>query len=173
MVIERKQAANRTQDRAVRQLADGWLRLQSRCAGWLNRKVNPLPKPAKLVFFLLFAALASGYSLYHLMEGVSANPKTMLSVVGLERTAPVRRFPNQHLQKEAGDSILTAETYQRIRRFRRHMDSLANNPTGRRMFDSITAARPGLLDSVLFVERMHRMQTRLQTQPETFNQPAK
>ena len=36
------------------------------------------------------------------------------------------------------------------------MDSLARSPSGRKLYDSIVAARPGLMDSVRYIEKEYQ-----------------
>jgi hypothetical protein len=36
------------------------------------------------------------------------------------------------------------------------MDSLARSPSGKNLYDSITSQRPGLMDSVRFIEQLYR-----------------
>ncbi|ULT38451.1 hypothetical protein KRR40_25400 [Niabella defluvii] len=46
--------------------------------------------------------------------------------------------------------------YSRIKRFRVYMDSLARSPAGRTLYDSIIYHRPGLMDSVRFIENYYQ-----------------
>jgi hypothetical protein len=163
MTMRHRQAEGQAKDRVARQLADGWLRMQTRGARWLGRKANPLPKRIKLAVLLLFAGSAGGLSLYRITGGILAQPTAVLPVVAVKKTAVVRNTK----EAASNDSILAAEAYRRIRRFRIRMDSLANSPTGKPLFDRITAARPGLMDSVLWVEKMCQPQT----EQQPFDQP--
>lgn len=52
--------------------------------------------------------------------------------------------------------VLPSGEYERIHRFRLYMDSLSANPSGKKAYDSILLYRPGLMDSVLFIEKHYR-----------------
>ncbi|WP_144371973.1 hypothetical protein [Pedobacter xixiisoli] len=68
------------------------------------------------------------------------------------------RFGNIHVPQKAGQSKIIHDAYsmelQRIRTFRKYMDSLYSSETGRPTYDSIMEARPGLLDSVKALEKL-------------------
>ena len=155
MAAKHGKGAGRTQDRIARQLVDRCLRLQARCARWMGQKVNSLPKRTKLAFFMLFAGMAGGYSIYRIADGILTGQASVLPVAIAQERPSVR---NPRVMASS-DSLLATAACQRIRRFRIRMDSLENSPTGKRIFDSITAARPGLMDSVLFIEKKLRENT--------------
>ena len=46
-----------------------------------------------------------------------------------------------------------------IEEFKNHMDSLKQSETGKSLYDSITSARPHLIDSILFLEKIYRTQS--------------
>ncbi|ULT42924.1 hypothetical protein KRR40_05095 [Niabella defluvii] len=46
--------------------------------------------------------------------------------------------------------------YSRIKNFRVYMDSLARSPSGKALYDSINNHRPGLMDSVRFIENYYQ-----------------
>lgn len=47
---------------------------------------------------------------------------------------------------------ISRQQYSKIIAFKSYMDSLRENPSGKRTYDSIELLRPGLLDSVAFIE---------------------
>jgi hypothetical protein len=56
-------------------------------------------------------------------------------------------------------SSISKEEFQRIENFKSYLDSLAKTNAGKRIFDSIIANRPGLIDSLSIVENLYQTQT--------------
>ena len=63
-------------------------------------------------------------------------------------------------QKKGEANLEPAEVseaeYSRIKRFRVYMDGLARSPAGKTLYDSIIHHRPGLMDSVWFIENYYQ-----------------
>lgn len=59
------------------------------------------------------------------------------------------------------------EEYRRIQDFKKYMDSIASTPSGRKIFDSIITARPGLIDSILISGYLFQSQTKTQNHGTT------
>lgn len=47
---------------------------------------------------------------------------------------------------------MSKENYLKVHLFKEYMDSLARSATGKAVYDSILISRPGLMDSVRFIE---------------------
>jgi hypothetical protein len=58
----------------------------------------------------------------------------------------------------AGASGRDRELAQALRMLLRRVDSLRNDSTGRRVYDSLVESRPGLLDSARVAERFYSLQ---------------
>jgi hypothetical protein len=61
----------------------------------------------------------------------------------LQRGKPLSMYP-----------AFNTPEFDRIRAFKAYMDSLARSPTGRKLYDSINAARPHLVDSIAIVSQV-------------------
>jgi hypothetical protein len=148
-------APNQVQDQIARNIVETCLRIQTRWAVWMQRKINPLPVKIKFILLLLFIVLAGGYSLYCLTEGLSTKGEPTFSISPFKQ--PRYGEPQKKAIPEA--AFISREEYQRIHGFRLYIDSLARSPSGKRLFDSIITAHPGLLDSILFIEHIYNTQT--------------
>jgi len=76
------------------------------------------------------------------------------------RTMHVRHIPTLPLVKEKEETaiLLTTEAYKRLQLFKKYMDSLRIDKDGKRIYDSILLARPGMMDSVAVLEKMYLKQ---------------
>lgn len=103
------------------------------------------------IVLVLFVLLTSGYNVYLVVNAFTHKNIKSFSVT------PIRK--PEHLSKtgdtRAGTLYVSEAEYMRIRRFRIYMDSLARGPSGKAVYDSITSNRPGLMDSVRFIEKYY------------------
>ena len=71
---------------------------------------------------------------------------------------PIKKL--KHATETGEPPIEAAEVseaeYSRIKKFRMYMDSLARSPSGKILYKSITRHRPGLMDSVRFIENYYQ-----------------
>lgn len=121
-------------------------------ANWMTQRTKNFSFRSWIVMLILFVITTGGYCIY-LAVGAFINPKSDSVKIGR-----IRRPQNA---VEAGDinraSIeISAEEYYRIRRFRLYMDSLARSPSGKLEYDNITSRRPGLMDSIRFIEHYYQ-----------------
>lgn len=129
----------------------GYQRLQSGWAQWmLRRTVGISPNKMRLIL-AAFVLVIGSYCAWLTYAGITGKSATFFSVTPIKKPS----------HTTTSDSLVTAmpklsdSEYQRIRRFRGYMDSLAGSPTGKRMYDSIIRHRPGLMDSILYIEKYY------------------
>lgn len=128
--------------------------IQTKWADWMNSRTAKFKRGHWLIALVLFILLAGGYNLYLASEGLFTKGKSiLLSVYAIHKPW----FLSQDSQGETGNiQSLPPEEYERIHGFKLYMDSLSASPSGKRIYDSILVSRPGLMDSVLFIEKHHR-----------------
>jgi len=127
-------------------------RLQFKCAQWLECKTAHLSRKSWIVILFLFTIVASGYNIYLIVEHFSQNTATIIAIT------PIAKPANFEQISYATDKLkvpINKVEYEKMVRFRRYMDSLGRSPTGKKMQDSITRYRPGLLDSLVIVENYY------------------
>lgn len=125
------------------------LRLQHKCAQWLEHKTSHFSRLNWIVILFSFIVFTGGCSIYLIATSFSGNTTQNLIVIPI--TKPTNSVPVKEKDIEL-NSIINKVEFEKIIRFRRYMDSLGRSPTGKKTHDSIVLYRPGLLDSLTIIE---------------------
>jgi hypothetical protein len=125
------------------------LRLQHKCAQWLERKTSHFSRLYWIVILFLFIVFTGGCSIYVIVTSFSGNTAKNITVIPI--TKPTNSVPIKEKNTPL-NSIISKAEFEKIIRFRRYMDSLGRSPTGKKTHDSIVLYRPGLLDSLTIIE---------------------
>ena len=144
-------------DRILRQMVNACLRMQTGWAQWMGRRTQHLSRRTLLLLLLPFIAIAGGYNIYLIRQGFSGNQVNAFSVTAIKKPGLVTKTGDAKLQKE---KIISKTDYQRIIRFRGYLDSLARSFAGKAVHDSILLSRPGLQDSIRYIEEIYQTQTK-------------
>lgn len=142
-------------DRILRQMVNACLRLQTGWALWMGRRTQHLSRRTLLLLLLAFTALAGGYCIYLIGQSFSGNQTSTFSVTPIRKPGHVLQTGESASQP---DMIVSKTDYQGIIRFRGYMDSLTRSPAGKAAYDSIVLIRPGLPDSIRFIEKIYQSQ---------------
>ena len=144
-------------DRILRQMVNACLRMQTGWSLWMGRRTQHLSRKTLRLLLLAFIASAGGYSMYLIGQSFSGDLANAISIT------PIKK-PGHILQTGEAttlpDMIVSKTDYQGIIRFRGYMDSLTRSPAGKATYDSIILSRPGLLDSIRFIEEIYQSQTK-------------
>jgi hypothetical protein len=135
-------------------LADGILykRIRSAWAAWMARRTAGFTRSTWRVLLSLFVVLFGGYSVYLAVNGFTTKQAKSISITPIK----IPRHATQTGDTPKVAPQLSEAGYSRIKQFRIYMDSLALSPTGRATYDSIIKHRPGLMDSVRFIETYYQ-----------------
>ena len=117
-----------------------------RWAVWMERQWQRMDSQQKKTAFGVFVATSSFACMILMFSGGIFSRSTV-------RPDPVRGIPVM-----ADDRIVpqnSAQPLQRLEAFEHYMDSLSSSTSGRKLRDSILAARPGLLDSIRHVKSLY------------------
>jgi len=119
-----------------------------------KKKVEQSSK-VKLHLLVLFCFLFGGGSIY-LMASAISNKNGKMSIQKIS-------FPAYAVSQHSAASlenryILTESEHQNIERFKHYMDTLQQSSLGRLKYDSIMKLRPGLMDSIFFIEHLYHEQ---------------
>lgn len=144
-------------DRILKQTVNTCLRMQNVWALWMGRRTERLSRRTLLLLLLTFIVLACGYSIYLIGQSFSGNQTSTFSVTPIRKPGHVLQAGDATSQP---DMIVSKTDYQGIIRFRGYMDSLARSPDGKAAYDSIILNRPGLLDSIRYIEEAYQSQTK-------------
>lgn len=127
--------------------------LQKAWAKWMSNKTKRISKRALTIALVIFVSLTSSYCIYLGLHAITGKSKgNAFTVTSIKR-------PRHLTESGAMESPLppvSKQEYRRIQNFRLYMDSLARSPTGRNIYDSIIATRPGLMDSVRYIEKKYQ-----------------
>lgn len=146
--------SNDAQDRIARSMVNRCLQWQRKWADWMQNKTESLSGKGKTIALFCFCLLAGGYSIYLIAISLVAKQNISLSITSIYKPQYVPRSGKEQVM---GASI-SKEDYLRVHRFKTYMDSLARSPTGKIIYDSILISRPGLMDSVNFIENNYQPQ---------------
>lgn len=136
-------------------IAGGINRLQEKFANKMNNRIGNMVTKKLKVWLILFCIVAGGYSGWLIVRAVMAETKAENAF----RVEPINQ--PAHLNK-SGDETTMAKaqvddyTVGQIHAFKEYMDSLRTHNV--RLYDSITTARPRLMDSVLALEQLYHLQ---------------
>jgi len=127
--------------------------LQKAWAQWMSNRTKSISKRAVTIALVIFVSLTSSYCIYLGVHAITGKSKgNAFTVTPIQRT--------RHLTESGAIasplSPVSKQDYRRIQKFRLYMDSLARSPTGRKLYDSIVATRPGLMDSVRYIEKEYQ-----------------
>lgn len=130
-------------------LPKGW-------ADWLSSRTTHFKRSQWLIVLALFVLLAGGYSSYLMLDSFQWNGKAIFLILPIRKPA----FFHDTGEIQAGNrAVLPSGEYERIHRFRLYMDSLAESTTGKKTYDSLLLHRPGLMDSLHFIEKHYQPAT--------------
>lgn len=126
---------------------------KKRCAGWLDRKINPLPVTKKRWLLYVFCTLGALSSVWLLLSPFRAAGDSAIRIAPIH--LPVQQKDAKTAQAKA---LITAEQYHRIHAFKLYLDSLAKDSTGQQLYDSIVRTHPGIKDSLQKIEDYYQLQ---------------
>jgi len=130
----------------------GYKHLQRGWAKWMMKQTEKFSRRTWIVLLILFVLSTSTYSAYLAVSAFTKKGSNSITIT------PIKKL--KHATETGEVPIEAAEVsqaeYSRIKKFRMHMDSLARSPSGKILYDSITSHRPGLMDSVRFIENYYQ-----------------
>ena len=122
--------------------------IQNKWAVWMAQRTGHFSRRTWMILLMLFVFAGGTSSIYIAMSSFTP---------GKGKAPPITPIKKPKHVIETGEAMvistkLSEDEYSRIKKFRLYMDSLARSPGGQRIYDSIIASRPGLMDSVRFIE---------------------
>lgn len=131
-------------------LASGTGKIREKWVALLQRSTSRLTRQGWIAVLVVIILSGNGYGIYKILSAFdSPIERPSPGRISLPRDSAGERQPSFRSRPVQGVE------FERIMRFKRHMDSLARSPTGRVTFDSITSRRPGLMDSLLLIEQYY------------------
>lgn len=130
----------------------GYKRVQGGWANWMMRHTEKFSRRTWVVLLVLFVLSVSTYSVYIAVSAFTGKRSNSITITPIKK--PKHATETGEANKEAME-VSEAE-YSRIKKFSAYMDSLARSPSGKIQYESITSHRPGLMDSVRFIENYYQ-----------------
>lgn len=136
-------------DNLIEKFHQANLKLQYRCAKWLERKTTDFSRKKWIVFIICFTMLSCFLNLYIVIKSLQGNASKNITIIPIVKPINSISFEPKasNLQKKISEKEL-----KNVVRFRKYMDSLGRNPTEKTIHDSILKYHPGLLDSLTLIE---------------------
>lgn len=107
-----------------------------------------------IIALILFVLTAGGYSSYLMLESFLSKGRMLFSVYPIYKPLFFMETGEENINNNAQ---IPSKEYGRVLQYKRFMDSLAISPSGKKLYDSILFHHPGLMDSLLYIERNHRL----------------
>lgn len=132
-------------------------RKQRKWADYLNHKAEKYSKRSKQTCLAFFCLFAGGGSIYMAIRAIE-NPSGKLRIEKM--SVPKYAMGSDTISAFQPTAVLTEKQYHNIQRFKKYMDSLQTTKAGKSKYDSILKARPGLTDSIYFIEQVYHWQVK-------------
>lgn len=130
----------------------GFKCFQSGWADWMTRNTKRFSRCTWVVLLILFVLSVSTYSVYLGVNAIKGNGSNSISITPIKKPKHTTETGETNI---AAVEVSEAE-YRRIKKFSVYMDSLVRSPSGKILYDRITRLRPGLVDSVRFIESYYQ-----------------
>ncbi|MDI5950241.1 hypothetical protein [Flavobacterium yafengii] len=114
----------------LQQFDEANLRLQYKCAHWLERKTAHLSRKSWIVILICFIVFTSGCSIYVMIGSFSETTASVIPITPFAKSINTMRTGDERDKIKV--SISKAE-FEKTVRFRKYMDSLGRSPTGKKL----------------------------------------
>lgn len=148
---------NATQEKIANRIVSVCIRFQEKWAALMQHYTERLSRNGKLTMFLLFCIIGGSLSLYLIASSIMRGSASSFTITHFKATPFAGKSGDENTKASV---IVTKAEYEKIQRFRLYMDSLARSPSRKKVYDSILKHRPGLMDSVLFIESIYQSQNK-------------
>lgn len=130
-----------------------FLFIQSEWAKRMGAITSNLSKGKLICLLGLFVFLTGGFCIHIFLKSFSNVTPNIIKIVSLSKPVDVFEKSFGIRTKPLPISI---EEFKRIIGFRVYLDSLKRSPSGNQIYDSIDRCRPGLMDSLVFIENYYK-----------------
>lgn len=136
-----------------------YLFLQDKWAKKMSALTSDLSMRSLKCLLILFVLFTGIVCLYNLCCGFFSTNSVSQNIFVLTKTAsknhkPLSQKPIQNIP------VLSKKELENITSFMLYIESLKQSPEGKRIYDSINYSRPGLLDSLYYVENYYKTKSK-------------
>ncbi|RKR05182.1 hypothetical protein C8C83_4515 [Flavobacterium sp. 90] len=128
-----------------------YLLIQDKWVKKMNTLTSDLSKQSLLIYLILFVIITGSISIYNIYRGLYCKDYKQTDI-GI-------RINSEHLivaKPSLNITVLPKIEFENISNFSLFIDSLKHTKEGKKIYDSITNCRPGLLDSIVFIKNYYK-----------------
>ncbi|MCD0472637.1 hypothetical protein [Flavobacterium sp. JAS] len=116
---------------------------------------SDLSKQSLVFYLILFILISTSISLYNVYSGFCTKEDKKRDVeISINSKHLIVTKPSLNMKNK---NVLSKQEFENITSFKFYLDSLKQSKEGKKIYDSITNYRPGLLDSLVFIENYYKM----------------
>lgn len=145
-IVPNKKAAVRLQE-VIARINALFLRVKYAFALWLEGRLSGYSKGKATMALVLFCTAVSLLLVMNSTNSFKAKDNKEIDIQGISKVNALSRNGKSASLPRIPIELQTA---------RKYLDSLARDSTGRKVYDSLIASRPGLLDSLMSAEYYYR-----------------
>jgi hypothetical protein len=155
-MFKRKKKGEAVSEKAAGMIAGTILAMQRGFAEWMGRSTASFGHGGKIGLLVIVCVVFGGLSVASLVKVFTGSGE---SESWKPSDVRVPGYYNKTGDASSNDvAIVSPSAYMKMRAFRRYMDSLKRTAAGKLEYERIMKARPGLMDSVLFLEELYHSQ---------------
>lgn len=153
LFAKRKESNAETKPNAISKgITAVYNRLQGGWANWMMKRTEQFSRRTWLILLTLFVLSTGTYSVYLAVNAFTGKGDNAITITPIKKPTHITETG----EANANAAEVSEAEYNRIKKFRVYMDSLARSPSGKAIYDSLTYHRPGLMDSVRFIENYYQ-----------------
>jgi len=150
---QRQHSQNLKTNKVAAMWAIRCIHAQFKVASLLQAKSEKLSLNTKRLIVVAFSVISFSSCVYLVVKSSLGNQNIDLSIAAIE--VPEHILQNE--DKPLGPSKRVSKSeFEKVKKFRAYLDSLATSNSGRRIYDSIVKYPPGLIDSLVFIENFYK-----------------
>lgn len=129
-----------------------YLLIKDKWAKKMSGLTSNLSRRSLVVYLMLFIITSGSISIYNIYSAFFSKEKSITTGIISNSTSVVMK-PVQVITNE---SVLSKTEFEKIICINSYLDSLKQSKKGQKLYDSIKNYRPGLLDSLVFIENYYK-----------------
>jgi hypothetical protein len=132
-----------------------YLLIRDKWAKKMSLLTSDLSKQSLVFYLILFIIITGSICLYNVYSAFSSKGHKQKSI-GIRVNSEHLIVTKSSLDR-TNETVLPKGEFENITSFSIYLDSLKQSEGGRKIYDSIKNNRPGLLDSLLFIENYYKI----------------
>ena len=143
---------NHINDKAANAIANGILKLQQVFVNGMKRWTGKWEQKQQRIFLVMVCAVFGGLSCYYAVKPFTEK------VTVIDAIKPQVIISTRQAYKKRGKVTITIEEFKQVQVFKLQLVNLQKTPVGKKKVDSLLQQRPGLMDSLQWVEQIYYSQ---------------